>query len=158
MASIPTQEARSELSPKQWRQFLGWAIISVVMPLVPYTLGWIIATFFEHPISVTSMLARGDLLFVVVLLLATSVDWTLSSLVETPRSQREVQTVNYVWALVSIILLVIYSGLCGLVMGNESSRHTPCAVRFEIRATAHGVCLLLSFRRNNDSRSASACE
>jgi len=50
------------------------------------------------------LLGKGDLLFLAVVLLAVSVDWSVQNLLLTPRNQVGTQTVNYLLFLVTLVI------------------------------------------------------
>lgn len=126
MSDAPQQDdAKPALSPtkvaiqkrqKQNRRFYGWCIFSVLLPLATYLVTILSAYFFGVRFSVIALLARGDLLFLVIVHLATLLNWTALSFVDSPRTDAGRLTSHYVWFAVCLLLLILFAMLYGNIL------------------------------------------
>ena len=101
------------MKAEQLRKFVGWYGFYVTLPLLVYPAAALVGGIIGEPLSWQDILIKGDLLFVVVVLLATTLDWMVIDFRLTPKTQSTQQWVDYVWFVVCILALVFYTLMYG---------------------------------------------
>ncbi len=103
------------------------------MPLT----GWILG----RPISWVAMLATPDLLFLVIIWLAATIDWTVVNLLLTPKTKAKHQGWHYFWFVISTLGIVALAIQLGVVLLARMTDVTPTQ-NIEIRS-AYNVFVIV---------------
>src|SRR5438876_4726374 len=101
------------MKPDQMRKFVGWCGFYVTLPVMVYPAALLIASVQGIPFSFEDILVKGDLLFIVVVLLATTVDWTIIDFRLTPASETRTRWLDYAIFVVLILALIFYTMMYG---------------------------------------------
>src|SRR5438552_12759466 len=101
------------MDPTHIRKLMSWAAFNVVLPLAVYPVALLLAVFAGLPFTFHDVFVRGDVLFLTVVLLATSLDWTATDLLFTPQNQAARHYGNYLWFIVTLLLLLGYTAIYG---------------------------------------------
>jgi len=109
------------MNAEQIRKVIGWATFYVVLPLLVYPAAFFIAAFSGMAFSWDDLLVKGDVLFLVVVLLATTLDWTVIDFLLTPRSRAGDSWFDYLCFALLLIALVFYTMVYGWVITTRLS-------------------------------------
>jgi hypothetical protein len=71
------------------------------------------------PFTLEDVLVKGDLLLLVVILLATTLDWTVVDFLLTPKRQADLQWANYAWFCATFLVLVFYTLVYGWLVASR---------------------------------------
>jgi hypothetical protein len=104
------------MPPEQQRKFFSWLGFSVGLPLIVYPTALLICLMRGVPNAFVELLAKGDQLFLAVILLAVSVDWSAQDLLLTPRTQVTAQTSAYASLIVNLLVLIFTVLVYGWVL------------------------------------------
>ena len=108
---------------KQWYQFLGWVAFSVILPVLVYPAAWLLAFLTDTNFSWTKALSSGELLFLVVVQLAMTVNWMIQDFRERPQKSTKQSLSKDVYdycCFIGVLLsLIIYTMIYGWVITNR---------------------------------------
>jgi hypothetical protein len=113
------------MKPEQMRKFVGWCGFYVALPLVVYPAAVVIAKITDVAYSFQDIFVKGDLLFVVVVLLATTVDWTVIDFRLTPITKSTKQWLDYVIFVVALLALLFYTLMYGWLITTRLPESQP---------------------------------
>jgi hypothetical protein len=115
------------MPPQQWRKFIAWCGFSVLLPLIVYLAVFVICLLLGIPGDIVPLLARGDLLFLAVVLLTMAANWSVEDMLLTPQTQVAGQTVNYALLAVTLLVLVLTTIIYGwlLTLGLSGATREP---------------------------------
>ena len=107
------------MSPEQWMKWRSWWAFYVALPLLVYAGAGFFAYLVGQPFPVEEMLVRGDLLLLVIILLVTTLDWTVMDMLLAPRTQLSLQMWNQGLFLVTILALFVYTMIYGFAVSSR---------------------------------------
>jgi hypothetical protein len=116
MAECKTLEWGRAMPPQQWRKLIAWCGFSVLLPLVVYLGAFLISMLRGIPGAIVPLLAKGDVLFLGVVLLTVAVNWAVEDLLLTPQTQVGQQTGNYAWLIVTLLVLILTALVYGWIL------------------------------------------
>ncbi|MFN4261588.1 MAG: hypothetical protein ACK4RK_20075 [Gemmataceae bacterium] len=73
----------------------------------------LVSYFMGTPLGLSDVLVKGDVLFLVVVLLATTWDWTVPAILLTPRSRAGEELLSYIAFIVLVLALLFYTLIHG---------------------------------------------
>ena len=82
------------MRPEDWRRYIVWWGFSVILPLIVYAALLIICWMRGQPDAFVTILAKGDLLFLAIVLLTLATNWAAEDLLYTPRNRASLQVVS----------------------------------------------------------------
>lgn len=115
------------MSPEQWMKWRSWLAFYVILPLLVYAGAGLFAFLLGRPFPVEEMLVKGDLLLLVIVLLVTTLDWTMMDMLLAPRTQLGSQAWNQTVFLLTILALFVYTLVYGLVVSSRLPGAVPIA-------------------------------
>src|SRR5437879_3507533 len=113
------------MKPEQLRKLVGWCGFYVALPMLVYPVAALIALMNDMVVSFEDILIKGDVLFVVVILFVTTVDWTVIDFRLTPRTQTSQQWIDYVIFVVAILALIFYTMMYGVLITTRLPEAPP---------------------------------
>ncbi len=113
------------MNAEQWMKWRSWLAFYVVLPLLVYAGAGLFAYLLGKTFPAEDMLVKGDLLLLVIVLLVTTLDWTVMALILAPRSQLRLQGWNQACFLIIILALFGYTMIYGLVVSSRLPGATP---------------------------------
>jgi hypothetical protein len=115
------------MKPEQMRKFVGWCGFYVALPVLIYPAAALIGTVLGNPISFQEVLIKGDLLFIVVVLLATTVDWTIIDFRLTSEKEITNKWADYLIFVGLILALIFYTMVYGVLLTTRLPGGPPVA-------------------------------
>jgi hypothetical protein len=141
------------MSDDQWIKFVSWIGFVILVPLVVYPAALIIAGLEGKRVTLGQALELGDLLFLVVAMLAGSTDFTLQAYLAAAKGAPVVvgpgKVIDYVSFLVTLLLLLVYAVVYGrIVLGRLMGTPIPNLRGMAILSSASyiGIALLCGGR------------
>ena len=104
------------MSKPQIRKFIGWIVFYVVLPIMVYPTTGLIAYFSGTSTSFTDIVVKGDSLFLVVILIATTIDMMALDFLKSPGEQHNDELIKYIIFIFMILALPFYCMMYGWLL------------------------------------------
>jgi hypothetical protein len=113
------------MNAEQWMKWRSWWAFYVGLPLVVYVAAGFFSVLSGKPFPVEDMIVKGDLLLLVIILLVTTLDWTVLDFILAPKTHVELQGWNQACFLVTILALFAYTMVYGWVVSSRLPGSLP---------------------------------
>jgi hypothetical protein len=104
------------MSKPQIRKFIGWIVFYVILPIMVYPTTGLIAYFSGTNTSFTDIIVKGDSLFLVVILIATTIDIMALDFLKSPGEQHDDNLLKYITFIFMILALPFYCMMYGWLL------------------------------------------